>query len=328
MTIYNFTDLIARSYLKYVNKEKKEVNIAQFFFQEYHLVRPDAKGIYIFSHKQFYTEVINEINALIRGSAHNRHINNPYYKFDYNEAFEEFQQKRLLDHQKLLDDGGAPHIVTLVNYEECTNANQLKEALEHGLNLIDPVRIISPNKKIQADDLVLRKSKLEYLKTEAIRARDANSIEELDAIGPLSGMTNKTVSVNRLNHSQPNKEEIVQKYILKALEIIKPLGGIYVMHSLLDVADMKRLNEYVATLIKIGYLPMNALPFPRTKLPNQFISKTMHMVYVLIKKKHRSEFIALTHLFQQFEETEHTTTDSKFATYEGNYEEKKFEITF
>jgi hypothetical protein len=57
--MYNFTDLIARSYLKYVNKGTKEVNIAQTFFQEYNLVSPDAKAKYIFSHKQFYTELIN-----------------------------------------------------------------------------------------------------------------------------------------------------------------------------------------------------------------------------------------------------------------------------
>ena len=162
--MYNFTDLIARSYLKYVNKGKNEVNIAQFFFQEYHLVRPDAKEKYIFSHKQFYTELINEINALIKGSAHNRHINSPDFDFDYAKAFEEFQQKRLLDHQSLLDHAGVTHVVKRVDYEKCTNANQLKEALEHGLSLIDPIKIISPSKEIQADDLVLRKSKLEYLK--------------------------------------------------------------------------------------------------------------------------------------------------------------------
>lgn len=322
--MYNFTDLIARSYLKYVNKGKNEVNIAQFFFQEYHLVRPDAKEKYIFSHKQFYTEFINEINALIRGAAHNRHINSPDFDFDYAEAFEEFQQKRLLDHQRHVDDAGVTYIVKRVNYEESTDAKQLTEALTYGLNLIDPIKIISPNKEIQADDLVLRKSKLEYLKTEAIRARDAKGIDELD----VNVLLPNKVRYNSLNDSKPKRDEIVQEFIIKALEIIKPLGGIYILDSLLDDADMKRLNNYVVALITTGALPSNLLPFLRTNVPNEFIRKTMHMVYILIRKKHRSEFIELTHLFKQFEGTEHTTTNSKFSTSEGNYENTKSKIKF
>jgi hypothetical protein len=43
------------------------------------------------------------------------------------------------------------------------NAKQLIEAFNHGLNLIDPVRII-PRQKRNCQRLVLRKSKLEYLK--------------------------------------------------------------------------------------------------------------------------------------------------------------------
>lgn len=197
--MYNFTDLIAMSYLKYVNKGKNEVNIAQIFFQEHHLVRPDAKEKYIFSHKQFYTELINEINTLIRGAAHNRHINSPDFDFDYAKAFEEFQQKRLLDHQSLMDHALITHVVKRVDYEQCTNAKQLIEALDHGLNLIDPVRIISPNKEIQAEDLVLRKSKLDYLKSEAIRARDAEIINDLDNLPPNEGSPSNTfISENEI----------------------------------------------------------------------------------------------------------------------------------
>lgn len=229
-----------------------------------------------------------------------------------------------MDHQRLIDDCGRNQEVKRVNFEECINAKQLKEALKYGLNLIDPIRIISPDKDIQADDLVLRKSKLEYLKTEAIRARDAKDIEELD----VNGLLPNKVRYNSLNDSKPKREEIVQEFIIKALEIIKPLGGIYIMDSLLDDADMKRLNNYVVALITTGDLPSNLLPFPRTNVPNEFIRKTMHMVYILIRKKHRSEFIELTHLFKQFEGTEHTTTNSKFSTYEGNYENTKSKITF
>lgn len=178
--MYNFSDLIARTYLKYVNKRNNGVNIAQVFFQEYYSIRPEAEAKYIFSHQQFFTELINEIDTLAKRAVHNHHLNSPDFEINDADDFEEFQKKRLLDHQSLIDDAGVTYVVKRVDYEESTNAKQLTEALKYGLNLIDPVKIITPSKTIQADDLVLRKSKLEFLKAEAIRARDADKIIDLE----------------------------------------------------------------------------------------------------------------------------------------------------
>ncbi len=164
--MYNFKDLIARSYLEYTNQ--KYHNMAITFFQEFNLVRPEAKAKFIFSKEHFFEKLINKIDVYIKCAVHNYHIDRSYYDFDIdiNEAkeFEEFEKKRLLDHQSLLVDLAVNLEVKRVNYEECTNAKQLKEALKYGLNLKDPITIISPDKEIQVDDLVLRKSKLEYFK--------------------------------------------------------------------------------------------------------------------------------------------------------------------
>jgi hypothetical protein len=216
--MYNFTDLIAKSYLKYVNKGTNEVNIAQVFFQEYYSVRPEAKEKYIFSHKQFYTELINEIDTLTKRAVYNHHLNSLDFEINDAEDFEEFQKKRLLDHQNLIDDAGVTYVVKRVDYEECTNAKQLTEALKYGLNLIDPVKIITPSKTIQADDLVLRKSKLEYLKAEAIRARDTNSIDGLSEVREL----NKNISGKPVDLSVYNLdyiEDIVKDRFKFTLEV-------------------------------------------------------------------------------------------------------------
>jgi hypothetical protein len=233
-----------------------------------------------------------------------------------------------LDHQALIDDFGVTYAITRVNYEECNNAKQLLEALQYGLNLIDPIKIISPNKEIQADDLVLRKSKLEYLKTEAIRARDAHCINDLDSSGLLPNMSSNNVSVHNFNDSQPKREEVLEEFVFKALEIIKPLGGIYILDSLLEDADMKRLNEYVAILIKTGNLPVNTLPFPKLEVKIPFIRKTIHLVYILIGKKFNKEFIQLIHHFENFNKTQQTTTISKFAEDDKTYDDKIKDISY
>lgn len=105
--MYNFTDLIARSYLESTSKKKK--NIAQFFFQEYYQVRPEANAKYIFSKTQFYIELIDKIDGFIKGAVHNYHIDKSDYEiwhYDIEndisevEVFENFEKKKIIGSSK------------------------------------------------------------------------------------------------------------------------------------------------------------------------------------------------------------------------------------
>ena len=60
--MYNFKDLIAKSYLKYT--KEKDTNIAVFFYQEQYQVRPDARAKFIYSEEQFYDKLIKKIELL------------------------------------------------------------------------------------------------------------------------------------------------------------------------------------------------------------------------------------------------------------------------
>jgi len=327
--MYNFTDLIAKSYLKYT--KEKDVNIAVFFYQEHYQIRPEARAKLIYSEEQFYKELIKKIDGFINISEKNYDVDLTYFPDAYIEPkdFKSWAENDLKEKQDFYDYAGIDYILKPFNWEKIENAKHLKDALLNGLNLEDPITIISPSKEIQADDLVLRKSKLEYLKTEAIRAGNANDIRELDNTPLIPNMVIENDSPNNLNNSQLTYEEVVDKVISKALEIIRPLGGYNIQDSLLDSVDMNRLNSYVASLIKTGNLPADKLlPFPKISLPNQFVRKTIHNVYLTIGRKNKDKFIELIHLFKQFEDTEFTTTNSKFSTYEGNYDDKLKEISF
>ena len=178
--MHNFKDIITRNYLKYTRG--KEENIAKFFFYELFKTKQNDNSINNFLKEDFYKDLLKEINTLIRSTVHNYNIDLTYFPDAIIEPtdFKSWQKKRLEDHQFLLDEGGIDYVVKPTNWEETENAKELKEALENGLDLIDPVAIITPSKTVQAEDLVLRKSKLEYLKKEAERARAAKSIVDLD----------------------------------------------------------------------------------------------------------------------------------------------------
>ena len=99
--MYNFTDLIARSYLEYT--EECEDNIAVFFFQQYHQVRYENK--FIFTKNLFYKKLIEHLEHLIDCTYHNTHFKDENYSgFEDAEsvAFENYQIERLENHQKLL----------------------------------------------------------------------------------------------------------------------------------------------------------------------------------------------------------------------------------
>jgi hypothetical protein len=64
-------------------------------------VSPDAKEKVHLSHKTIYTELLNEIKCLNKGQLIIVILTVQILILIMLEAFEEFQQKRLLDHQSL-----------------------------------------------------------------------------------------------------------------------------------------------------------------------------------------------------------------------------------
>jgi hypothetical protein len=87
--MYNFSDLIARSYLN--NKETNEVNIAQVSFKNTHLLVQRKKSTSL--HKQFIPIIKWNKMPLTIGAAHNRHINSPDFILIMLRLLRNFQQK-------------------------------------------------------------------------------------------------------------------------------------------------------------------------------------------------------------------------------------------
>jgi len=320
--MYNFKDLIARSYIEHT--EEKEYNIAHTYYQEFQAVREGSNASYIFSKGQFYKKLIKELETLIRSTVHNYNVD-PSYSDAIIESkdFESWERNDLKRKQDIYDDLGHLYTFKPCNWEETNNAKELNIALEEGLELNDPVRIISPSKTIEANDLVLRKSKLEYLKSEAIRANKANRIEDLDD-KELSEIT----SLDSSNDSKLDRKNVQENFVSEALEIIKPLGGIYIMDNLLNDDDMMRLNSYIRSIIMINLLPSDVSSFPIITVPNQFIRKTIHLVYESIGKKNKKEFIKLIQLFDDFYENDYETIHRKFSSYAGTYEKVLKNISY
>lgn len=325
--MYNFKDLITRSYIEHT--EEKENNIAHIYYQEFHTVREDANASYIFSKEHFYKKLIKQIDTFIRSTVHNYNVDSSYFDaIEEIKDFESWEKNDLKRKQEIYDDLGYNHTFTLTNWEETKNAKELNKALEEGLELVDPVMIISPSETIQAEDLVLRKSKLEYLKSEAERARDAKGIVELDDDEQSTNVASETISLDSSNDYRPKREDVIESIVIKALEFVKPLGGFYLGVDLLDVDDMKRLNDYTRSIIMTGKLPSDASSFPKLEVPAQFIRKTIHFVFESIGKKYKKEFLNLVHLFEDFNDTAISTTNRKFSTYEGTYENKLEDISY
>lgn len=178
--MYNFTDLIARSYKEYAIEQ--EPNIAHFFYQEFYQVREGANSKFIFSKEHFFKKLIKNIQSFINTSDHNYDVDLRGFSEIYitPKDFKSWEKEDLKKRQEQIDDLGLEYDLCPLNWEEVEDAKHLKEALINGLNLKDPVSFIDPSDSISTKPLVLRKSNLEYLKSEAIRAREANNIEELD----------------------------------------------------------------------------------------------------------------------------------------------------
>ncbi|MFT5250683.1 MAG: hypothetical protein ACI93P_002425 [bacterium] len=325
-----FTDLIAKSYLIYTKNNDND--IAHLYYKEQVKVK-EGNNKDFFSKKEFYNKLISQIQALINGSIYT-FTNDSIYKrgpYDISNIPKESRDEYYfeMDHMYIKEknnfyDFEAPGF-NISNWEECEDAYILKECIYFQLvTLKDPVAFIDPSDSISKETLVLRKSKLEHLKSEAERASKVTSIDELDSTNISSGAINLDNPID----SMLQREDIQEGYVSKALEIIKPLGGIYIMDNLLDEINMKRLNDYIRSIIMTGYLPLDLSPFPKLAVPAQFIRKTIHLVFLSIEKNYTSEFINLICLFENFKGSTKSTIYGKFSSYEGTYDKVLAKISY
>lgn len=327
-----FIDIIAQAYIQYTIENDND--IAQYFYQEFYIQKEKSLVKKAFKKKRFYKSLINEIEKLIENSynkAKEPDTSGIPYEFiddhlDYLDFLREEYFKAMDQYCDDMDSQGIPY--KFPNWEECTDGKKIRDAINNKYVVLkDPVNFITSNPDIHQNELVLRKSKLEYLRNEAIKARNANSVDELD----LTKVTlNTKIRIKEITyqHSQSkNNLDIVQeKSINKAKEILKPLGGVYKLEEQLNNENMNRLYSYVESIIKSGKLPVETLKFNTISLPNIFIQKTFHLVYESAEKKYRNAFIELFHLFEQI--TKEPTTTYRHFSYYGKYDETLSLITY
>jgi hypothetical protein len=113
-------------------------------------VSPDAKEKVHLSHKTIYTELLNEIKCLNKGQLIIVILTVQILILIMLRLLRNFSKKDYWIIRALVDHAVITTLLTRVDYEQM-NAKQLIEAFNHGLNLIDPVRII-PRKKETAED--------------------------------------------------------------------------------------------------------------------------------------------------------------------------------
>ncbi|WP_165732379.1 hypothetical protein [Polaribacter sp. 20A6] len=162
-------------------------NIALYFYQEYYQVRQGSSAKIIFGQNQFFRELILYIDKLIEGTIYKAKepdlSNMPWdekdeYLRDLQRKKDEYLEGYSMYYHDMVSIGLS---ISIPDWEKCNDAVKLLKAINSEYVVLnDPIAIITPNKEIQVKALVLRKSKLEFLKTEAIRASRVNDINELD----------------------------------------------------------------------------------------------------------------------------------------------------
>ena len=292
-----FIDLIAQSYLQYVIDGDKE--IAQFYYQEFYKVREGSNNKIIFSKKQFYKKLISEIDSLIENHyiiENKRNKPNSYQYTEYDE-YENYLVQELIDqeeeemarqqgeeeeYQEALREeeynsrvyGDPVNQVFFkrpkaFSWEKCNDAEKLIDAINNkNVILKDPITIIQPSETISDKPVVLRRSNLEFLKTEAERAKIAKNIDELDTIpDPLS--------IN-IENTQVLPEELTVREIIKYFNSTEKQGWEFAFieeQDFNDFADLLALNleqKSVTLPEKIFKLKK------RTKTKVSAILKTIH----------------------------------------------------
>jgi len=174
-----FTNLIAKS-CTYINDE--EIDIALLYFNEFLKVKPGTDGETNFSKDYFFKKLISNIDLLIDGcfTRYSEPVFDPS-KMDYETYEYQLNQRREIIEEEVQNDFYNEEINNIepatVNWEKCDDAGKLIYAVKYnGISLKDPINIITyGNNKI-----VLRKSKLEFLKLEAERANISTIFNDIE----------------------------------------------------------------------------------------------------------------------------------------------------
>lgn len=117
-----------------------------------------------------------------------------------------------------------------------------------------------------------------------------------------------------------NMKPTIDDDIIKVKKIINPLSGYWNKNQILSKNDFEIFTDYVSSIVENKCLPDEVYSFPNTGAPIKFIRKTIHHVYVYLGKQNKDVWVSLAHLFKQFDNTETTTTNSKFSAYSSQYD--------
>jgi hypothetical protein len=278
-----FTDLIAKSYLIYTKNNDND--IAHLYYKEQVKVK-EGNNKDFFSKKEFYNKLISQIQALINGSIYT-FTNDSIYKrgpYDISNIPKESRDEYYfeMDHMYIKEknnfyDFEAPGF-NISNWEECEDAYILKECIYFQLvTLKDPVAFIDPSDSISKETLVLRKSKLEHLKSEAERASKVTSIDELD----------DNIEINKNN--QPKEDVIFENDLNDIENIVRKHFQFTVEIDDRKKKQMLSQEEFLKLVSWVTYFFENnyELPHIDTPIMEVHISKT----------KIKSAFKNLIHIY-------------------------------
>ncbi|SFS63002.1 hypothetical protein [Lutibacter maritimus] len=236
-----YLNLIAKSYIKLTIEN--DDNLALFFFQKYNK-RKDNR---------FYDKLTENIENLINNSytkAKEPDLSGipDEHRDDYIRVLktkENYYFAAMDQYSDYCAEEGLPN--NTPNWEICTDATKLTNALNNEyVKLKDPINIITPSKKISKKELILKKSKLEYLKSEAERASKVSSIDELDEIAAIE--TNPLKSQNSQLNNSTTIKIAVQNAFKFTLEINKTKEK-----QILSEEDYSRLVEWVTYFFENDY---------------------------------------------------------------------------
>ena len=226
-----------------------------------------------------------------------------------------------------------PNKTEFVNKDNFEGIFIILENIEKSLQLIhDEYKKNLPNSIKHMENLVYKI--IDYQKLNKVRTKIGRHVKNNELHKDFTiikeHISEQLEFINKKNEEVlpiPNKIETFPKIqkpttkedIRKIKEIINPLNGYWNRNQILNKNDFKRFTEYVISVFERGYLPDSVKQFSNTGASNEFIRKTIHLVYVYLSKSNKNTWISLVHLFKQFDNTEISTTNSKFSSYTSDY---------
>jgi len=217
-----FTDLIAKSYLAYISDE--EIDIALFYHNEFSKVKPGVKSDKQFSKDHFFKKLQTNLGLLIDDcyTRYSEPVFDPS-KMDYETYEYQLNKRREIIEEEAQNDFYNKEINYLnpipINWEVCDDSVKLKYALKYkGISLKDPINIIKANDETQ---IILRKSKLEFLKLEVERANNFKDDYLEDAeLNLINNSTSDGVNYDSLQNLNEKFDEFSE--LVKSLSTISP----------------------------------------------------------------------------------------------------------